>query len=291
MMKNAFAALALCALALTSCVDKEGLSRRMDGLEERISALEDAVIATNANALAASKLLKENTLILGYEKTEHGYIFNLEGEQVEIIFGAQAPGIVPMVGVDAQGNWIMSLDGGETWTKIPGASNAFSEPAVTPQVKVDNEGFWCISYDEGKTWSRILDGEGKPVSATDGKQVAGKKTFFTSIELGEDAVNITLASGENVTIPVLVDFSFSLVGYTEGKTIAKIGTFECGVQSVGVASLAVQAPSGWDVTISNTIFSVTAPAQGDNGLYTIGVIAVSSNGRVKQYNFTFTLTD
>lgn len=290
-MKNAFAALAICSLALTSCVDKEGLNRRMDELEERITALEDAVIATNANALAASKLLKDNTLILGYEKTEYGYIFDIEGESIEVIFGIQAPGIVPLVGVDAHGNWIMSIDGGSSWTKIAGASNAFSEPAVTPQVKVDDEGFWCISYDGGKTWTVIKDAEGHPVSATDGKQVAGKKTFFSSIEPGEDTVNITLASGENVTIPVLADFSFSLWGYTEGKTIAKIGTFECGVQSVGVASLAVQAPSGWDVVVSDTIFSVTAPASGENGVYTIGVIAVSHNGRVKQYNYTFTLTD
>ncbi|MGN1211925.1 MAG: PL29 family lyase N-terminal domain-containing protein [Candidatus Cryptobacteroides sp.] len=290
-MKNAFAALAFSALAMTSCVNKDTLTSRMDDLEKRIADLENAVSATNANALAASKLLKENTLILGYEKTEYGYIFSIEGENVEVIFGTEAPGIVPLVGVDANGNWIMSTDGGESWSKITGASNAFCEPGATPQVKTDADGYWCISTDGGKTWSQIKDAEGNPVSATNGKEVAGKKTFFTSFIPGENQITLTLANGQTVSIPVVSDFIFNLAGYTLGAEIAKGATLEFEVETVGVASAAIQAPSGWAAVLTDTTLSVTAPSAGENGIYTIGITAVSAKGSVKQTNYTFTLKD
>lgn len=287
---KSFAALALSAFALTSCVNKEELTGRLDSLEERISKLEEAIIATNANALAASKLLKENILVLGYEKTDCGYVLRLEGEEVEIIFGAQAPGIVPLVGVDASGNWVMSLDGGSTWTKIAGAANAFSEPGIAPEVKVDQEGYWCISYD-GKTWSRITDAQGRPVSATDGKQMAGVKTFFTAIEFTEDFVILTLASGETVQVPIAKSLDFQLIGYTPDAPVAKGATLEYEVSSVGVAGAAAQVPQGWELVLTDEKFTLIAPQQGENGIYSIGLTVVSSAHKLAQFDFSFTLTD
>ncbi|MGM9748655.1 MAG: PL29 family lyase N-terminal domain-containing protein [Candidatus Cryptobacteroides sp.] len=288
-LKKTFAVLAFSALFMTSCVNKEDIKNRLDNLEDRISKLEDAIGATNANALAASTLLKENTLILGYEKTEYGYIFSFDGGEVEIIFGTQAPGIIPIVGVDTAGNWIMSLDGGQSWSKIAGSSNAFCEEGATPQVKVDADGYWCISLDGGKTWSQIKDGAGKPISATDGKEMAGKKTFFTALELGENQVTLTLANGQTVTIPVASNFFINLKGYTEGAQIAKGATLEYEVETSGVASAAIQTPSGWEAVLTDTSFSVTAPSKGENGIYTIGITAVSDKGTVKQFDYTFTL--
>ena len=288
---NTLAALALSAFALTSCVNKEELKGRLDSLEERISKLEDAVIATNANALAASKLLKENTLILGYEKTEYGYVLSIEGEEVEIIFGAQAPGIVPLVGVDKDGNWIMSLDAGSSWTKIAGADNAFSDSGITPMVRVDDEGYWCISYDVGKTWNRITDAQGRPISATDGKQMAGVKTFFTAIEFTKDVVILSLASGETVTVPISKAIDLQLIGYTPDAPVSKGSTIEYEVSSKEVASAALQAPDGWEVILTDEKFTLTAPEQGENGIYTIGVTTVSSAHKAGQFNFSFTLTD
>lgn len=290
-LKNAIAVLAFSALAMTSCVNKEAITNRLDNLEDRISKLEDAIGATNANALAASTLLKESTLILGYEKTDYGYIFSIDGGEVEIIFGTEAPGIVPIVGVDAAGNWIMSIDGGQNWSKIAGSSNAFCEAGATPQVKVDADGYWCISLDRGKTWSQIKNSDGKPISATDGKEVAGKKTFFTALVPGENQVTLTLADGQTVTIPVLNNFFINVKGCTEGAEIAKGSTLEYAVETSGVASAAIQAPSGWEAVLTDTSFTVAAPSKGENGIYTIGITAVSTKGTVKQYNYTFTLKD
>jgi hypothetical protein len=116
-----------------SCLDTTDMETRLDKLDEKIAALEQTVGRINDNALAVSKFAQENTLIVKYTQLDHGYELKLsDGTVITITDGVNAPGIVPIVSIDKDGNWLMSIDGGETFTPIKGAVNAFKETGQTP---------------------------------------------------------------------------------------------------------------------------------------------------------------
>ena len=141
-----------------SCLDTKDLETRLDNLDDRISKLETTVGQINDNALAVSKFAKENTIIVRYTPLTDGYELELsDGTTITITDGLNAPGIVPIVSIDKNGNWLMSIDGGKTFEPIKGAVNAFKETGQTPQFKVDAEGYWMISLDGGQTYTQLLD--------------------------------------------------------------------------------------------------------------------------------------
>lgn len=276
-----------------SCVDKEALDGRLDSLEERIRSLEEAVTDANDNAVALSALLSENTLIVGVKETENGYILEIEdGRSIEITFGIEADTIIPVIGIDEDGNWVMSYDNGETFVKIPGCPNAFLSPATTPQIKIDAEGFWAYSMDGGKTWSRIIGTDGMPVSATDGKKVAGVKSYFSSIEYtpGATSIKITLMDGSTFCVPVVSTFYFNLKEYVAKEPIAFGQTLTYEIEMSDVVDVAVQAPDGWTVIVGEREMNITAPESGEAGEYTFTFLMVSSEGYLKRTEVTLTLT-
>ena len=149
-------------VTLASCFTEKDMDR-LESLEDRVEVLMQSATAANDNAIALSALLQESTLIVGLNKTDEGYTLDLsDGTSVNVIFGQKLPALTPIIGVDSEGRWIMSLDNGETFSVIPGCDSAFP-PKATPQVKVDAEDYWCYSIDAGQTWTRMLNAEGKPV--------------------------------------------------------------------------------------------------------------------------------
>lgn len=280
------------AVLSIACVDTDALDSRLDSLEDRIRSLETAVSTVNDNALAASALLRENTLIVGITETGNGYVLEMEdGLTVEVIYGMDAEGIVPLIGIDENGRWTMSFDGGVTFSVIPGCADAFQQPAATPEVKIDEKGFWCISKDGGKTWSQITGADGKPVSATDGKSLAGVKTWFTEVSYNEaeGVMSFTLADGRSFSVPVVSTFYMNLKGYEEDAAIEPGETLAYEVELSDVADVAVQAPEGWTVIINENGLSVTAPEDAVEGKYSISVYMVSGKGYVKSVSLTFTV--
>ena len=106
--------------AMASCFSKKDMDR-LESLEDRVEALMQSVTAVNDNAIALSALLNESTLIVGLNKTDGGYTLELsDGTTVNVLYGQKFPGITPIIGIDAEGRWIMSIDNGETFSVIPG---------------------------------------------------------------------------------------------------------------------------------------------------------------------------
>lgn len=145
---------------LLQACSSENLEQRISSLEERISALESVYGEINDNATALNKLYKENLLILQYdERKENGNVVGYDlkfsdGSTVSITFGKNMEGIAPMIGVDESGKWVVSFDGGETFSEIKGAASPWSADGKSPVVSIDKYGFWQISLDAGKTWQR-----------------------------------------------------------------------------------------------------------------------------------------
>lgn len=278
--------------SFVSCVDTEGLETQIENLEDRIAALESTVGEVNGNAVAIKKFYQENTIIVGLTELEHGYELQLsDGTVIKVTDGINAPGIVPIVGLDEKGNWLMSIDGGETFNVIKGATNAFSESGQTPQVKVDAEGFWLVSIDGGTTFTRILDANGNPISAIDGMLTGGISTFFTDVKYDEakGILTIVLKTGESLEIPVVETFFLNIKDHTAGATIFLNQTLTYKVEASDVAKAMIQAPDGWHAVLTDAEFTVTGPAEGNAGEYDINIVIVSSDGFIKHVKLTFTL--
>ena len=285
--------LVMCCSAMVSCVDTTDLETRIENLDGRIAELEKTAGEINSNAIAVRKFTKENVIIVRYEKLDHGYILELsDGTQITVTDGVTAPGIVPVIGIDNEGNWIMSLDNGETFSPVKGALNAFSETGQTPQVKVDAEGYWTVSVDGGKTFDRILDGNGRPISAVDGGLASGKSTFFSNITYDKEkgVFTMTLASGEVLSVPVVESFYIKVTGYSPKAVILKGQTLTYQAEMAEVDEAFFQVPDGWHAVLTEKELQITAPTSGKEGEYTVSLVLTSTDGYILHEEFVFTLS-
>ena len=110
--------MSLCLLA--ACSEADDIRDRIDRQNERLAALENLVEQVNGNVLAISALFDESILIADFrEKTDSGgtvigYVLELsDGQKIEVTFGDKLDPLVPVIGVDEEGRFICSMDGGE----------------------------------------------------------------------------------------------------------------------------------------------------------------------------------
>ena len=283
----------MAAALVVSCTKTDDLENRIEAIGDKVAKLEQAVGEINANVMAIRKFTRENILIIGCDVQEHSYKLSLsDGTTITVTDGVNAATIVPIIGVDKDGNWIMSIDGGETFTLVEGAVNVYSETGQTPQVKVDEEGYWVISLDRGATFTHILGANGKPLSAIDGKITSGKTTFFNNIVLDKENAlfKMTLATGEELSVPVVDKFYIKVNGYVKGATILKDQTLTYKVEMADVANAFFQVPDGWKAVLSDNELTITAPFAAEAGEYTIDLVLTSTDGYILNEKFTFALS-
>ncbi len=289
-----FFALMLFVSAAASCLNKSGLESDLDALTLRISNLEEAAAAANDNAIAIGKFLRGNDiLIVGYDKTEYGYKIELsDGTSVRVTFGAESPSVVPVLGVDTEGHWIVSLDG-KNFSVIEGAANVKDNDGRTPQVRVNAEGFWEISTDGCSTWHVLKDDAGKPVSAIDGAAVAGITSFFSNVMHDADSEEMVfiLKDGRTIRVSVLESFYLRIHGYRDGRTIHLEETLLYETEASDLAQAIVLAPDGWTVILSDGQLSVTAPTSGTEGSEAeINLLLVSTKGYIRNLRLHYVIT-
>ena len=280
-------------LGMVSCLNKEDMNR-LNSLEERISKLEEAAGQVNSNTIAVGTLLKESAIVVGFKQLEHSYELELsDGTKLTITDGVNAPGIVPIIGVDNDGNWIMSIDNGKTFTPVAGSANAGSMTGQTPLIKIDSEGFWMVSTDNGKTYTHITNAEGKALSAVDGMITGNLSTFFEEVAYDQEKaeLTITLQVGDPIVIPVVDTFYLNVLGMQENETILLNQTKEYKVEVSDVKDAFFQVPEGWSAVLSDEKLQVTAPESGTAGEYEINIVITSAKGYIKHVCLTFTLDE
>lgn len=284
----------LLPLLMLSCKDKEVLEKRMDSLSARMEAINELVLEANNNAIAIGKFLKgEDILIVSFQRNDDSFELELsDGTTVVVTYGEQVPGLVPLIGVDAEGKWIFSLDGGKSFSIIPGASAAGGNDGKTPQIRVNADGFWEISPD-GENWETLKDAYGRAVSAVDGASVAGKSSFFKNVVYSEvsSSITFTLQDGRSIMIAVAENFYLRLRGYKPGSLIHLGESLNYSVEGSDVAEAVVRVPDGWALTLTETECIVTAPTSGDNAsVAELDILAVSTKGYLKRVRLSFTLS-
>ena len=148
---KALICLAITGLLGISCADTADIENRLNDLEGRLDNIEATVSGINADINALSSLAKEGIFIVGKTELEHGYRLELSTTEasltIEVTYGEEVQNAVPVFSIDADGNWLVSTDGGSSFSPVEGADNAHNPGGNPPQVMVDEENYWCISYD------------------------------------------------------------------------------------------------------------------------------------------------
>ncbi|MGN0191305.1 MAG: DUF4955 domain-containing protein, partial [Candidatus Cryptobacteroides sp.] len=246
----------------------------------------------NSNATALRGIFKEGIRIVGFEEDSYGYVLSLsDGTEVEVCFGQTAPAIMPVLSIDEDGRWVYSLDKGETYQPVQGASYVDAEDGFTPQVKISAEGYWLISIDGGETWSEIPGADGKPQSAIDPEQTSGEYSTFKNVyyDSQKEVMVFELDNDREVEIPVVNNFSMIIQGYVEGDNILLAEKRIYEVSLSGVADAMFQIPEGWAVELSDSQITITTPDSGTAGEYVLDIILVSDKGLLKRVKLIFNL--
>jgi hypothetical protein len=97
--------------------------------------------------------------------------------------------------------WTQTINGVTTWltdkngNKLP----VSGKDAMTPMIQVNVDGYWVISYNGGITWTVIVDESGKPVKAT-GSGECHCQSFFQSVTYADGILTLVLIDGTTVQI-------------------------------------------------------------------------------------------
>ncbi len=278
--------LAMCFLQIGCSNDLDDVRQDAKALAERIAALEAGVATLNQQISNVYTLMSGSTVIVGVTPTATGYKLEMsDGTTLTIYKGAEIDHLQPIYGVNAAGNWIVSLNGGTTFDEIlDKEGNAVSaQPAdgedgtpgaagVTPKLKIDAKGYWMASLDGGTTYEHLLDAEGKYISAVSGTSYSG---FFSEVTYDETAGTLKLETltDETIELPVVNTFSLAITHEKEIEPFLINEKRTFAVEQVGVAKAMIQAPKGWTVILGETDLVVTAPDKDANEEIKIAILS------------------
>ena len=294
-MRNVAAAMVFCMTL--SCSDINAVKNTVNEQNDRLSSLEDALESVNGNTLAISALMEGKILITGFEErtdgagTVVGYRLDLsDGQTVEVTFGDRLDALVPVVGVDEEGTFIYSMDGGKTFSPVEGADKAFAEDGTSPEVGLDGDGYWTVSVDGGQSWTRMLDANGLPVNAFSVNS-SGGNTFFSDVryDSAEGVMHFVMKTGEELAVPVGSAITFSVSHYTAGEEICLGEEMKYPVRYSGVKEAFFSVPDGWRAVLDEDWLYVYAPDTGEAGEYDIVLTLVSSSGMLESETFSYVL--
>ena len=291
------ASLAAASVGWISCTDTEELDSRLTEMEGVAGNLEQMIADINENAISAYKIIKEGGVIMSVHAHENGTVYRLDlsdGSAIDIHIASDGTGVTPIIGVNPEGEWIYSIDGGNEFNVI-GHSGDTGTAKAAPQFRVNADSVWELSTDGGLTWKEVTDAHGNKMPANTGKFT---DSFFESADYDEEngKLILGLATGENIEIPISKSMTMTVTGYTEGMTI-NFGetltlpvTFSEDVEDVTIR----QCPEGWRVRITEDgNFMVTVPASGEETEYTVTVWLqseeVSGEKFIRSCDFIFNL--
>ncbi len=247
------------AAAFQSCDNNDDLWDAIDDLKGRVQALETQVDALNGNVEALQALYNGGATISEVTESDGAYVLKLtDGTTLTLSQGSEAEAVIPVVSIDAKGNWQYSVDGGKTF--IPLNKNAVAEDGVTPEFRIDEEtGYWQVNTGDG--WTNVKDASGQDVSAVGGT-VTDK--FFDTVRVDGDTLYIKLLGSDvELEIPIVPDVLCAIVD-AEGNPIEGIQSFDSGVERSfivkmkGIDNTIVTAPEGWTARLTEVVDEVAS---------------------------------
>ena len=271
-------ALTLSAFAL-SCAKADKLDDRVSGLEKEVAALEESVGRFNSNAHALHLVSSGSRFLKEVVRHDYGYSLQFtDGTSCKVFFGSDAPSKDPLLSIDEDGSWLVSMDGGKEFLPIEGASNAYAQDGLTPQFRVQ-DGLWQVSTDGGLSWVSM---PGNPSSVL---------SFFRSVVYDEakGVLTLVLGDGKEVSVCIAAPCSMEITGYQAGDVVRPGNTYRYDIKAADVAEVIPRLPSGWTLEIRNDIMTISVPSSAQAGEAVLTLILVSDKGLVTQKSLLFTI--
>ena len=271
-------ALTLSAFVL-SCTKADKLNKRVSELEKDVAALEESVGRFNSNAQALHMASSGSYFLKEVVCHEYGYALEFtDGTSCKVYFGSDAPTKDPLLTIDENGQWLVSMDGGKEYLPIEGASNAYAQDGQTPQFRV-HDGQWQVSCDGGLSWSAM---QGSPSSVL---------SFFRSVVYDESkgVLTLVLSDGKEVSVSVAAPCSMEITGYQPGNILKSGNTYQYSIKAKDVAEVIPRLTSGWTLNIQDDILTISVPSSAQAGEVSLTLILVSDKGLVTQQTLLFTI--
>lgn len=122
---------------------------------------------------------------------------------------------IAYISQDAQ-RYLITFTNGSSITLPHDFEKGDSDNGVTPMIKVDLDGYWIVSYDGGSTYSYIIDKSGKPVSAvaikTVGNEMCNPKEIVETRGNSPSGVGVKVAINDD-------KYVYHLFNHNEPDTI------------------------------------------------------------------------
>lgn len=284
---NYFAtALAVIGLVgISSCSDLSEIENRLDSIESEIKKF-DTLIEELNNNVESLYYLKDGNVITDVKETADGWEITLSnGRIIELKNGTDGvDGNTPEVSISEDGYWV--INGVKQPVKATATDGEDGKDGITPKFGVDAEGYWTVSYDGGQTYERVKDADGNEVLAKVEVDVTGGSSFFSSVEIKDNYLVLTLLNGDVITVPIVKGFNFIIKKdgtLVEGvQQLAEGSSVTFDVEQKGVAAAAIVAcPAGFEAELTETALTVTAVAQTKATASTakdLAILAVSNTG-------------
>lgn len=275
MKKLWYAFLLLTTCLVVSCNNVDDLKEDISDLEKRVTSLETQIKDLNSNIEAIQALAKKGATIttINYDQEKGTYSIEMsDGKKLNLVENKSTTALFPIMGVDADGNWQVSYDNGNTFTTIElngQPVSAVAEDGFTPQFRVNDAGYWEVNYGDG--FVAVKDTNDNLVSAKGEGQVA-QDQFFEVVDKRGNELYIKLKDEKNteITVPIAPDFECKFVDakgivITDIQSIFEGETVEFKVKMKGVDNAIVTVPEGWRYRLGEpandhiAILSLTAP--------------------------------
>ena len=150
-------------------------------------------------------------------------------------------------------DYVLTDDSRNTITAWP----VDGKDGVTPLNSVDAEGYWLVSMDGGATWERL--GGTNPIASPD-MMLPSIFQSVTVIEDCKSMTFVVASTGNSVTVPVGVDNSFGLeLTGGNLVTVVAGASVEISITQTNVKEIVIES-SPLQVEVTETNLKVTAPA-------------------------------
>jgi len=263
--------LTILALAAACCFagcndDTDDLWDEVNGLKSRVEALETQVQVLNDNIEALSALAQQGATITDAKEENGTWTLTLSnGQVVTLKQGSEAEAVVPVMGIDTEGYWVVDYRDGKGFVRILVDGKPVKSTAVdgfTPKFRIDANSCWEVSYDGGEHYESVLGADGKPVSAVGSGEVTDK--FFADVKVEGDLFHVELLTGQSFDIPIVPDFYCRIVAPDGVQVFSSKETKRFEVQVNGVENVLISAPDGWSAQLTDMVdgkatLVVTAP--------------------------------
>lgn len=266
----------------------EDLKNRLTKLEAQVSELNEdyATLSGLVSTLQQNLALKSVT-----PDGKGGYVVVLSDGTTVNVAGSESVASIPVLGIaTAEDNlyyWTKTVGDKTDWL-LDKEGKKLPVSGVTPVLGVDAEGYWTISYDGGATSERLLDAAGEPIVAEGDSAYFKEVTvddeyLYLTLNDGEDTqLEIPLGTGFSLTIVGVeqpVEFTF---GETKEFAVESAGVMKTVVNkpdewkvTYADSKLTVTAPASDHAACADLAGEIAVIYFNANGLSKVASMEVS----------------